>query len=72
MGGNYSLAIKEIPTLSIFGKNDQIVCQHLAAEYRSGFEGYFDEYIHEETHSYPKMTKQLRSKILALLNFSGS
>lgn len=71
MGGKYDLIIKKIPTLSIFGKNDHIIFQHEAAEYRSSFSGYFDEYNHEEKHSYPKVTKQLKSKILALLNFSG-
>ena len=71
MGGNYTLTKKETPTLSIFGNNDHDVFQQASAEYRSGFEGYFDEYSHEEKHNFLTVTEELQSKIHALLQFSG-
>ena len=70
MGGNYTLAMKEISTLSILGENDNEIFQHASAKSPSGFKGYFDEYSHNEKHTYPTLTEQLQAKINASLQFS--
>ena len=72
MGGDYSLAKKQIPTLSIFGANDPSErMQEANKDFHKGFKGYFDEYVHEAKHGIPDMTKQLLAKIGALLQISG-
>merc|ERR1711933_179239 len=60
MGGSYAYDKKQIPTLSIFGKNDPLV----------GIMKQFADY-HEGRHELPVITDQLRTKISALLQFSG-
>ena len=69
MGGNYSFAPKNIPTLIMIGNKDAHFFRKAGEEYNNGFNGYFDEYIHEGEHVYPKVNKQMQLKIHALLDF---
>ena len=72
MGSIYTSVKKQIPTLSIFGRNDPLEgFMNEFTDYHGGFKGYFDEFIHEGQHEVPVITKQLRTKIIALLQFSG-
>ena len=71
-GSSYAYDKKQIPTLSIFGRNGPLVgTMKQYADYHEGFKGYFDEFIHEGRHELPVITDQLRTKISALLQFSG-
>ena len=72
MGGNCACIKKQVPTLSIFGRNDpyEMILEE-NADYHNGFKGYFDEYSHEGKHEIPIMSKQLHTKISGLLQFSG-
>ena len=70
MGGDYAVTPKNIPTLSVYGKNDFEEFVKASAQYHKGFRGYFDEYSHEGQHVYPKLTEQMQSKICDLLQIS--
>ena len=72
MGGNCACIKKQVPTLSIFGRNEIFKTMlEEGAIYYNGFKGYFDEYSHEGKHEIPIMSKQLHTKISGLLQFSG-
>ena len=73
MGGNCACIKKQVPTLSIFGRNDpyEMMLDEGSIIYHNGFKGYFDEYSHGGKHEIPIMSKQLHTKISGLLHFSG-
>ena len=74
MGGDYIASRKELPTLLVTGKNDNLyesIQEDFVYIQNNWYKGYLDVYTHKGKHELPPVTEQLQSKIRALVQFAG-
>lgn len=69
LAGKYHTFPKSIPTLTLYGENEELSgFPEAYARYSKSFKGYYDTYVHDGKHSYPIVSSKLESKISKLLD----
>ena len=68
LAGKYFSFPKSIPTLSLFGENEEVSgFPEAFSRYHKSFKGYYDTYVHNGKHNYPIVSSELENTISALL-----